>query len=209
MRIGIFGGTFNPIHIGHLRLAHIAYQTLQLDKIFFVPAFLSPHKSKQMIDSKHRLAMLNLALANENWAEISDCELIRKGKSYTIETLQHFQSIMPDVQINLLLGEDSFADFEQWHEYKSIMKSVNIIVMPRNIPSLSSKDSFADFIRTRVTEDLSKIKKAKNNKIFFLNSPVLNISSSQIRKTINQGYTAKYLVPDAVLTYIKSMELYV
>lgn len=209
MRIGVFGGSFNPIHIGHLRLAHTAHQVLNLDALFFVPAFLSPHKNKSDIEPKHRLTMLQLALADEPWAKISDCELVRKGKSYTIDTLQHFVSTTPQVQINLLLGEDSFYHFEKWRQYQDILALANIVVMPRNISKPLAKVNFSDFIQTRITQDLDTLTHAKNNKIYFLTSSSLNLSSSQIRQTIHQGHSAKYLVPEAVLTYIKSMELYV
>jgi len=208
MRIGIFGGAFDPIHLGHLRLGYFAHEALSLNITYFVPSFISPHKPRSQIDINHRLKMLELALTNESWAAISDCEIKRKGKSYTFYTANFFKQKYPNATLYLLIGNDSYLDLASWHRYKEIFSVSNIVVLPRKTKQMPDNTAIESFVKTRTTDNVNELQAIKYGKLFFLNASKLNISSSQIRNILANDNSPKYLVPEKVLSYINSKQLY-
>ncbi len=189
MRIGILGGTFNPIHLGHLILAECAFKSLRLDKLFFVPANISPLKSKRKLVSKdHRLAMLKLALRACRDFAISDLEIKRGGKSYTIETLQAFRRRfrLKKSQIFFITGSDSLKDLNRWKDFTQITKIANFVIAKR--------------------PGFSKMKSSR--RIQFIDMPQIDISSSLIRTRLGKGKSIEFLVPEEVLAYIKKRRLF-
>ena len=190
LKIGIYGGTFDPVHIAHLIIAEFAYQELDLDRLFFVPSFIPPHKaSKDISDAKHRLNMLLLALAgNDNFA-VSTFELDKGGTSYTIDTLNHFHDLYDVTSDNLylLIGADNLVDFSHWKDPDKIKATAQIVVADRPNAEL----------------DTSKYKE-----FIFLQSPILQMSASMIRERVRQNKSMRYMVHEKVRAYIREHRLY-
>ncbi|MBU2541050.1 MAG: nicotinate-nucleotide adenylyltransferase [Candidatus Omnitrophica bacterium] len=189
MRIGILGGTFNPVHIGHLILAEYARQALRLDKLFFVPANISPLKSRsQAVSSYHRLEMLKLAIRGCRDFAISDMEIKRGGKSYTLETLYAFLKEFNNKKdkIFFISGSDSLGQLNRWKDFKQILKIAKFVVAER-----------PGFSPCRPSGHIKTIQ-----------IPQIDISSSLIRARLRAGKSVQYLVPDRVAAYIKKGRLF-
>jgi nicotinate-nucleotide adenylyltransferase len=194
MRIGIFGGTFNPPHYGHLIVAEFIREEVGLDKIIFIPCSIPPHKQNneylsQIASPEHRFEMVKLAITGNKFFEVSDIEINRGGVSYTIDTVNYFVSNFPEEKFYLLIGADQFAEFHTWRKPDEIVQKVNLIVFNRPgfvIPQ-TEFSRFATFITI----------------------PNIEISASTIRKRIRHGKSIKYLVPPAVEEYILANKLYI
>lgn len=187
-RIGILGGTFNPIHIGHLAIAQMALERMHLTKVVFVPAHIPPHKNpKAVANAKHRYNMVKLAIKDNSDFEISDFEINKEGKSYTIDTMKYFYEKYPkDTKLYFIIGGDTLADLPNWRYIDDILKIGEFIVVNR--PGC--------------------VKKASDLKHHSVIMPGIDISSSLVRFRLFQNKTIRYFVPDPVLTYIKENELY-
>jgi nicotinate-nucleotide adenylyltransferase len=194
MKIGIFGGTFNPTHYGHLIVAEFIREEVGLDKIIFIPCSIPPHKQNneylsQIASPEHRFEMVKLAITGNKFFEVSDIEINRGGVSYTIDTVNYFVSNFPEEKFYLLIGADQFAEFHTWRKPDEIVQKVNLIVFNRPgfvIP----KTEFSKFAT-------------------FITIPNIEISASTIRKRIRHGKSIKYLVPPAVEEYILANKLYI
>jgi nicotinate-nucleotide adenylyltransferase len=185
MRFGIFGGSFNPVHFGHLLPVSVAFDELSLDKILFVPARKPPHKSSaNLLEPRHRLNMLRLALADDPRFEISEYELNESNSSYTIDTLTHFKGIYPSDELFLLIGSDSLLDLKKWHRWEELFDYAKIAVL------------------CRPCFDVERIKGEILERIVIVNTPLVEISSSEIRSRLVYGQSIRYFTPDAVLRYI-------
>lgn len=187
-KIGILGGTFNPVHLGHLVMAEAARDQLELDRVYFVPSFLPPHKtSVNVVSHKHRLEMVRLALKGNKSFYCSDIEIKRKGKSYTIDTIKQFQNKFgAKEKFYFLLGEDGCEGLAKWKNINELKKLVNFVVVSR--PGVSKR-------KTAIPVKL-------------VNIPGLDVSSSHIRHLIKTRHSIKYLVPKAVEKYIKEKKLF-
>lgn len=187
-RVGILGGTFNPIHIGHLVMAQHALEQLRLQKVIFVPTYLPPHKrSSSVILAKHRFKMVQLAIKGHPYFDISDCEIVREGKSYSIDTVRMFRTQLPkNIKLFFILGEDSLNTLHTWRRIDDLLEMVTFVAAKRS--------------------GQSKIK--PKIKVNFINMPVLDIASSDLRKRIAVKKTVEHLVPDNVLKYIQKRNLY-
>ena len=185
-RVGILGGTFDPVHNGHLILASQARSLLKLDKIIFVPAYIPPHKRRKITHIKHRLAMLRMALRGEKGFCISPFEVNRECKSYTVNTLKYFRKEMPDTRLFFLSGSDSVDQLHTWRDLDDVFRLAKFIVAKR--PNFSCS--------------------RKYKQIQFLRIPALAISSSEIRNLARNKQNIKYLVPDTVEKYIIKHKLY-
>ncbi len=192
MKIGIFGGTFDPIHNAHIIIAQYAKEQFVLDRLIFVPCGNPPHK-KSMTDKAIRFSMTNLAVGDE--FEISDYEVNREEYSYTLSTLQHFTSEYPGDEIYLIIGEDSLEDIEKWHKPKEILKLCKLLVFPRN----SIKE---------LLEKIEYTKTAIGGEIFPIEAPIFEISSTHIRNCLKSGKSVRHMLPQKVLEYIEENDLY-
>ncbi|MDP3791809.1 MAG: nicotinate-nucleotide adenylyltransferase [Candidatus Omnitrophota bacterium] len=188
MRIGILGGTFNPIHIGHLILAEEAYFKLKLDKLIFVPAFIPPHKdTNEVISARDRLAMVKLAIEDNPAFDVSTYEVDSKKKSYSIDTLKEFRSIYGDeAQLCFITGSDSLKDLFSWKNINDIFKISKFIVANR--PGYPIKDIPKEADTVVITP--------------------IEVSSEDIRKRLKEHRSIRYLVPDKVRKYILDNKLY-
>jgi nicotinate-nucleotide adenylyltransferase len=188
--IGIFGGTFDPIHLGHLRMALELYELLSLEDVRFIPCKQPVHKQRQVTDAAHRLAMLNLAIASQPGFIVDERELNRESPSYMIETLQDLKRELPDKELGLIIGSDALLLFKTWKDWQKIVSLAKLLVVPRT-----------SFNNAAVPEDLHP-----HMEVYGL--ATLPISASQIRAEIQCGRSARYWVPDTVWTYINQHQLY-
>lgn len=193
MKVCIFGGTFDPPHVGHLVIGETIKGSENFDKIIFIPSFIPPHKDESYISSiEERLEMLHLCLDKDENFELSDVEVKRGNVSYTIETIRDLKTRynLDKNHIYFLMGSDSLLEFHQWKNHNEILTECQVLVAlrPRFHPDRISP------------EILSKIR--------FANVPQIEISSSQIRERIHSGLTVRYMVPDLVWEYIKEKGMY-
>ena len=192
MKIGLYGGTFDPIHCGHLIIAEFVRTELSLERIIFIPAGTPPHKSLQT-SAALRWAMVKIAIAGHPFFEASNYEVQSVGACYTIDTVRHLKSEfgLDREQLFLIIGSDNFVDFSKWKEPEKIMEQSQIVIFPR-----SRRDW------------MNAPQEFKRKAIYLRNAPLLEISSTQIRQYIHQGRSIKYLVPAAVERFIASKKLY-
>lgn len=196
-KIGVFGGTFNPVHNGHVNLVKNYRNMLSLDEIIVIPTNIPPHKANlNVISSQDRIEMLNLAFENEKYVSVSDIEIVAGGTSYTILTIEKLKKIYPDDELFLLIGGDMFLCFDSWREYKKILSLCKVCTAPRENDELE-----------KLLEYQLKIDPLKERTIV-LNSPVLQLSSSQIREKISDREALKTFVPEKVFEYIIKKGLY-
>lgn len=209
MRIGILGGTFDPVHLGHLRAVEEVREKLDLKRVILLPANIPPHKRDAKITpAEDRLRMLQLAVEDNRFLEVSDAEIKRGGVSYTIETIMEFERTGDD--IFYLLGVDSFHEIDSWHRYEELFEHANFVVMER--PSkrrFMGIESFPERIRKDFVQVGERIFKHTSSKLVYV-IPVtqIDVSSSFIRECLKRGQSIKYLVPEKVETYIYQRRLY-
>lgn len=220
MRIGMFGGTFNPVHIGHLRAALEVVEGFPLDECYLVPAATPPHKaSGDMVDAKIRYDMIRRAVAGQAGLKVSDIELKRPGPSYTVDTVRLFREELPDTaRLFLIVGLDAFLELDTWKSYRTLLKSVAFIVMSRPERGLERPSerwqALNDFICDVISEeyvgssDRSVFSHPQLMPIHVFNVTMLDISSSRIREAIRSGSSVRYLLPAEVLDIVYSRGLY-
>lgn len=216
MKLGIFGGTFNPIHYGHLRAAEEARERLNLDKILFVPSGNPPLKIEGLTDAKHRYEMVRLAVAQNHFFDISDIECRRPEKSYSVDTLGELKGIYPDIAFFFILGIDSFLDIPNWWQPERLIELTNFVVISRpsfnffdllSSPYLSIDKSILKKLDDGVM-DLYTTKLSSGKAVSFLRLTPIGISATEIRSFVREGKSIKYLLPAVVESYIISNKLY-
>ena len=193
-RIGIYGGTFNPPHVGHLRAAEAAMALLRLDRLILMPAFCSPDKQTPEVSAEHRLQMLRLAAKPD--MEVSELEIARGGTSYTVDTLRQLREMYPDAELVLLLGSDSFEAFLSWKAPEEILKLASLAVLCRG----GKKE-------TAGIEQQKKRLEEMGGKIYRVDNPVTEISSSNLRRMLAFGCGREFL-PEGVEACIRNNGLY-
>lgn len=197
MRLGIMGGTFDPIHLGHLAMAESVRENFLLDEILFIPSARPPHKVEQNITPEvHRLMMTFLATQSNEKFQVSPLEILREGLSYTLDTMNQLEKKFgEDTELFFIIGADSMIDLPKWHKSQELVAKVHFIATTR----------------PGVEVNLEEVKKffgedAKN--IFQIAVPGLEISSTDIRERVKNGRSIKYLVPEVVEEYILKENLY-
>jgi len=220
MHIGLFGGTYNPVHIAHLRAALEIKEGFALDEVILIPAALPPHKMPgEVADAADRLQMLNLAIDNAPGLIVSDVELKRSGPSYTIDTVAHFKHSLPDQsRIYLVMGMDAFLEIDTWKSYGELLLQIPLIIINRPKSGGAAKDPgwkfMEQFLASKICEDYvfsesRRCYQARNKQpIYIFEVTSLDISSTRIRSLINQGRSVKYLVPPKVADFINAKGLY-
>lgn len=197
MNIALFGGSFNPIHLGHIKLIKAISEKFDIDKFILMPTAVSPHKSNdEMIEDTHRFNMCKIAVENIDYAEVSDLEIKRRGKSYTYLTLNDLKEIYPQDKIFLVVGADMFMTLQEWKNYQQILSDVSVIAVPR-----------AD-IKYEIMLNHSLFLKNFGAESFILIDSVMNVSSSEVRNKIKNNIEVSQLLDDRVLKYIKDNQLY-
>ena len=212
MKIGIFGGTFDPIHLGHLRLAEEVAEELALERVYLVPAAYPPHKEKQAVTSfHHRFAMTELAAGESPVFEASDMEGRRDGLSYSIDTLKEFHRLFgSELQLFFILGMDALLEIETWREYRSLFDYAHFVVIER--PGFSS-ERLEPFLLSlglgfQKTGEEGTYVKPSGSSIMYQRATLLEISSTDIRRRVGEGRSIRFLVPEVVRSYIMEKRLY-
>jgi nicotinate-nucleotide adenylyltransferase len=200
MRLGLYGGSFDPVHYGHLLLAECARETLQLDEVWLIPAAVPPHKqTRELAPARHRLAMLELALAGHEQIKSSSLEIDRGGISYTIDTLTAIHQEHPDATIFLLMGADSLHDLPTWREPARICELATIAVVRRGG---SPEPDFS--ILKPIVSDKQRIAIQAAQ----VQMPLIELSSTDLRRRAATGQSLRFRTPRAVEKYIETHGLY-
>jgi nicotinate-nucleotide adenylyltransferase len=213
-RIGLFGGTFDPIHCGHVKAAESVQQIFAFDRILFIPSYIPPHKeSVDVASAEHRLKMVELALSSFDRFSPSSIEIDARGTSYSIVTLNRIKEMFPQTDIYFLLGIDAFLEIETWKDYEDVLEQCSFIVMSR--PGYSLDDArgvLTDKYNQSMVEVRGPVQKEDAgfffHKIYLLRIHTLDISSSEVRRRVGKNQSIEGLVPEIVENYIKERRLY-
>ena len=220
IRIGLFGGTFNPIHLGHIQVVREVKTGFGLDKILIIPSALPPHKELDgVVNAEDRLEMIRLAFSDDPNFVISDVELKRSGPSYTIDTVRHFKTTSPEnAELYLIMGLDAFLEIDTWKSYDDLFLLIPFIVMSRAINKENSAEvewkSLKNYLQSKISKGYtfsptqSSFIHDKKQPVRLFNVTPVDISSTTIRKRIKEGRSIKGLVPDIVENFIKIKGLY-
>jgi len=206
--IGIFGGTFDPVHHGHLRVALELYQLLGLEEIRFIPCRQPPHRSMPQGSDAQRLAMLQLALADQPGFVIDQRELWRDGPSYMVDTLASIRAEVADLPVCLIVGADAFAKLAGWHHWTQLIELAHIVVAHRPGNAFLLEDELLALYQRCQVDDARELSRAPAGHILRCQVTQLDISSVKIREELASGRSVRYLLPDAVWTYIQQQGLY-
>jgi len=197
LKTGVFGGTFDPVHIGHLAVAERVYSDLGLDRIVFVPANRSPFKlGKASASGEHRLNMLKLAIQDNSHFAVSDIELQRGGTSYTVDTMEVFREQYPQDEFYFIMGMDSFLELSCWKDVERLVELARLVVVTRpgyELPPEQKQSALPASVWQRTC---------------FLEMPGLDIAATEIRERIKKGRSVRYLLVPEVETYIYANEIY-
>lgn len=210
MRLGIFGGTFNPIHFGHLRAAEEVRQVLGLDKVIFMPSGNPPLKSAELAEAYHRYSMTRLAAeANADFL-VSDLEMRQDEKSYTVTTVERLHHIHPGDELFLILGLDAFLDLPDWKEPCRLVSSISFVVVTR--PGIDERQlgesPFVEACRPSVKPGLKSLLLKGGRESYVVRISAFDISSTMIRRLVRERKSIRYLLPETVEQYIHAQHLY-
>jgi nicotinate-nucleotide adenylyltransferase len=220
MRAGLFGGTFNPIHNGHLMVAQQVLQRLSLDRLYIIPCREPPHKSPDYLaPAADRVGMVRLALPADLRYRLSEVEIRRGGPSFTIDTVSHFAAaVLPGATLFLVMGMDAFLEIHTWKRWRELLEQVRPVVVTRTVEGnadIDAERSLMDrYIRTRLSgdwfynEETGCWQQADGTCVHLLQTAPVAVSSSQVRRRIEAGKPIAGLVPPPVEAYIEEKELY-
>ena len=210
MRVGLYGGSFNPIHFGHLRAAEEVREILNLDLVYFVPAASPPHKAEgELAPGEHRLQMVRQATKGNRHFMVSDVEIRRSGRSYTIDTARHFLTTLKNVSMYLLMGFDQFAELETWKDCDELVRMCSIAVHTRLKEGDSAQMvSLAGLNRFGYCKQEDHYVHSSGQTLSFVQTTYLPISATQIRSKIRKGESIRYLLPIDVVEYIRRHSVY-
>ena len=200
-RVGLYGGSFNPIHHGHLIVARAVAERLRLDRVILLPSARPPHKGdRKLLDAQHRAAMVKLAIEGEPLFEFSDFDLIRDGPSYTIDTVTHFgELLVAKVELHWIIGADSLAELTTWYRVPDLVNACRIITAAR--PGWDA----IDWTPLRAVLSDAQVAALQAG---ILPTPPIDISSTDIRRRVREGRSIRYLVPESVRLYTERNALY-
>lgn len=201
--IGILGGTFDPVHNGHLRLAIEMREALGLRSVKLIPALLSPLRTTPDMEAPARLRMLEAAIEGEDGLEIDDRELRREGPSYTVDTLRSLRKEKGDAPLCLIVGMDAFRRFDEWHEWEKLPKLAHIAVAHRPGSGRPESGAVAELVEARGIDDPARLRERGAGHVIIREIPALDISASRIRALLNARQSIRYLVPDRVHDILK------
>ena len=198
MKIGVLGGTFDPIHHGHIIIGEFARISMDLDKVIFIPSGRHPFKdNKEITDPKIRCKMVELAIESNPYFEISTIEIEKAGINYTIDTIRDLKDQYKDAEIYFIIGSDILFEIEQWKEFEELIKLCKFILFIRR-----DKD------KEKISKMIQKLEREYNMNIKPVNAPISPISSTEIRQRVKEGKSIKHLVRDNVEGYIMENKIY-
>jgi nicotinate-nucleotide adenylyltransferase len=200
MRLGVFGGSFDPVHYGHLLLAETCREQAKLDQVWFTPAAVPPHKqSREMTAAKIRVEMLQLAVGGTEYFRVSTLEIDRGGVSYTVDTLTEMKHQLVDAELFLLMGADSLNDFPTWRDPQSVCELAVPLVVRRAGSPPPDLNVLAKIV------DAQRLEQIRNHQV---EMPVIDLSSTDIRNRIREGRSIRFRTPRAVEKYIQTHNIY-
>jgi len=213
MRVGLLGGTFNPIHVGHLRIAEEVRELFQLKEVHFIPSFVPPHKQEELVaPPHHRMAMVRLAVGTNPSFVASDIEIRRQGPSYSVDTLRELHRIKGrEIQLYFILGIDAYMEITTWKQYLELFNLSHFVVVSR--PGYHHKD-LHHILPVEIVNQFCYNKEkdgyfhSSGYVSYFRDIQRYEVSSSEIRQFVRTGRSIRYLVPDEVRTYIEQEGLY-
>ncbi len=220
MRIGILGGTFNPVHFGHLRAAEEVREQLGLDQVQFIPAGTPPLKRVELADISHRMEMARLAVADNPGFSVSSLEAERKGPSYTVDTLGELARLNPDAELVFILGADAFLELPKWKRSDEIIRMADFAIVCRpGVPASGLLNARYLEVEPRALDELDRDERTiaegslasggqMGRKAFVLKTTALGISATGIRKRIAEGQSVSYVLPESVKSFIMTNALY-
>lgn len=212
MKLGILGGTFNPIHLGHLRVAEEIGEDLGLEKVYLIPCGVPPHKSPHpIVDFSHRLEMARLASLSSPLLEVWDIEGKRPGLSYSIETLRLFRSHFgSNLELFFIIGMDAFIEIKTWKEYRNLFRYASFVVINRPGYDTGELFNFLDSLNVGFAWDPERryFCHPSGNILLKRDTTLMDISASRIREMVNKGKSIRFLVPEGVREYIEKVGLY-
>ncbi|MEA2561701.1 MAG: nicotinate-nucleotide adenylyltransferase [Acidobacteriota bacterium] len=199
MRLGLFGGSFDPIHRGHIEPVQAARKALGLERVIYLPTAVPPHKPGRILAPAHaRYAMVEMALLEEEGLYASTFELTLERPAYTIETLEYFRGAMPEVDLHLLIGGDSYADLDHWVRWREIVDAARLVVLTR--PGWTLEEA-------SLSPDLADL--ARSGRVVFLGQPPVDVSSTRLREMFARGEQPPTgAVPLSVVRYVQKYDLY-
>lgn len=204
--IGILGGTFDPIHNGHLSIANHVLTHCKLEKVIFVPTGTPPHRAPPIATSRQRLEMTRLAIQNHQAFSVSDIESLKNGPSYTYNTLESLRKEYPDESISLIVGEDAFLTLPTWHQWEAIFNLAHIIVVERT-HTVSKSHIINNLLTHKKSKEFSDLLNTKAGRVFILPMKPVDISATQIRRQLAFNEPTKGL-PPSVQNYIDQFGIY-
>jgi nicotinate-nucleotide adenylyltransferase len=206
--VGIFGGTFDPIHFGHLRTAFELLQALRLAEVRFVPAGNPPHRGVPLCDARRRLDMVRAAIADQPGFVVDDREVCREGPSYTVLTLRELRAEEPGRPFCLIMGMDAFLGLPQWHEWRSLLELAHVVVAHRPGWTAPDAGTLGGLVATYATQRVEDLHETVAGRILVRPVTQLEISSTDLRDLIVAGQDPRYLLPDAVRAMIRDTGCY-
>ncbi|MCP4696536.1 MAG: nicotinate-nucleotide adenylyltransferase [Gammaproteobacteria bacterium] len=206
--IGILGGTFDPVHHGHLRLAVEIRERLELTEMRLIPAARPPHRGSPAVNADMRLAMLRAAVRDTKGLTVDDRELRRIGPSYMADTLAELRAEYADTPLCFVLGMDAFRELPSWHAWESLITLAHLVVAYRPNANMALGDTMRDFVSVYRTQAPRLLRRQPFGAVFMQEIPALAISATEIRASLATGKEPRYLLPDAVLRIIRANRLY-
>ncbi|MDN2662398.1 nicotinate-nucleotide adenylyltransferase [Psychromonas sp. 14N.309.X.WAT.B.A12] len=206
--IGFLGGTFDPIHFGHLRPALEIQEALQLQSLYLMPNYIAPHKATSLASTEQRIEMVKLAIQDTPSLQMDTQELLRNSPSYTVETLALLRAQYPNTPICFIMGMDSLINFHTWYRYQDILQYCHLVVSHRPGWSPQFNETVSTILAKHQTQDTTDLHSSLNGCIYFQSTTQLDISSSQIRKLCANNQGIEFLTPTPVCHYIKEQNCY-
>ncbi len=206
--IGLFGGTFDPIHLGHLSSAHVAFKQLQLDQLVLIPNFIPAHRPKPQASADDRLAMLHLAIKSYPHFSVDSLEFDRCDTSYTIDTLRVYRERYPEAALYFMIGWDVFLGLPRWHCWQLLLDYTHLVVIARDVKHPNMSFQVQELRQKHQAQDIQRLKSTAAGYIYFLQKPVFDCSSSQVRATIRDGKSTDTLLLPQIADYIQEKGLY-
>jgi len=206
--IGVFGGTFDPIHYGHLRAALEVRDALDLSQVRFVPSYRPPHRDQPVASAAQRLSMVRIAIEGQPRFQLDDREILRRGVSFMVETLASLRADLGAVPLGLILGMDAYLGIDRWHRWQEIPDLAHLIVVHRPGSELPRQGVLATLVRERLVQRPEQLRRSTAGKMIALTLTQLDISATRLRRQIGAGGDASYLMPDNVISYLNEHRLY-
>jgi nicotinate-nucleotide adenylyltransferase len=206
--VGIFGGTFDPVHYGHLRAALEAREILKLEDFRLLPAGTPPHRSNTVASGVHRLAMLRLAVAGHSGFRVDDREVRREGNSYMVDTLREIRGETGDSPLLLIIGQDAANALDSWYQWRTIFDLAHLVIMRRPESKLAWSGELQNQMERRLARDPMQLRQQAAGLVLGLEVTQLAISSTGIRNLLLAGRSPRFLLPDSVNDYIEQNTLY-